>query len=136
LKRVSSTDKLGLTLCDGLSVSRSNYNEDGKLTAATYKIDLTDEKISRSKLQFETNEKTADYEEDETCIEENHLESEDKEVYIQDVAEGSLAAADGRLLQGDILLQVSKLYFLKTKFKCTIPQKLTHILGTHFSQII
>jgi hypothetical protein len=29
-------------------------------------------------------------------------------VYIQSVAEGSLAAADGRLFQGDILLQVSK----------------------------
>lgn len=101
-------DKLGLTLCDGLSVSRSNYNEDGKLTAVTDRINLTDDKIPRSKLQLQTSEKTTEFEEDKACVDENYLESEDKEVYIQSVAEGSLAAADGRLFQGDILLQVSK----------------------------
>ena len=94
-------DKLGLTLCDGLSVSRSNYNEDGKLTAVTDRINLTDDKIPRSKLQLETSEKNTEFEEDEACVDENYLESEDKEVYIQ-------SAADGRLFQGDILLQVSK----------------------------
>jgi hypothetical protein len=113
-------------------VSRSNYNEDGKLTAATERIDLADEKPPRSKPQFDTSEKTAEFEEDEACIDENDLEGQDKEVYIQAVAEGSLAAADGRLFQGDILLQVSKktfFFFLKQNLNLLYFQ--THKLATY-----
>ncbi len=35
---------------------------------------------------------------------------EDNEVYIQSIAPESLAAADGRLSQGDLLLQVNIIY--------------------------
>lgn len=98
---MNSTDKLGLTLCD--AVSRINYDENGKQAPAEVDTtsDITDKKAS-SKPYGETNDNAfSEYEEDE-----DNLESEDKEVYIQAIAEDSLAALDGRLLQGDVLLQV------------------------------
>lgn len=61
-----------------------------------------------SKLQIESSEpnplETGD---DEVCVDDNDLENEEKEVYIQNIADDSLAAADGRLCRGDTILQVN-----------------------------
>lgn len=102
---MNSTDKLGLTLCDGLPVSRINYDDTGKLAPAVDTSNFT-EKKTMNKIYVETNDNATECEEDEACVDEDNTESEDKEVYIQAIAEDSLAAADGRLLQGDVLLQV------------------------------
>ena len=80
LERVRPDDKLGLTLCDGLPVNRTRSDEEGG--------------------------KSSGASPDETRAPEEDQEEEDNEVYIQAIADESLAAADGRLSQGDILLQV------------------------------
>ncbi len=107
---------MGLTLCDGLPVDRTNYSVNSKLTPGAEGIDFTDEENPTLKLQFQPNENKTEVEED-TCVDENESENEEKEVYIQAIADDSLAAADGRLFQGDILLQVNLLNNSEKKFQ-------------------
>ena len=97
-------------MCDGLPVDRANYSVNSKLTSGAERIDFTDEENPTLKLQFQSRENNTEPEEDEACVDENDSENEEKEVYIQAIADDSLAAADGRLSQGDILLQVNAIY--------------------------
>lgn len=48
----------------------------------------------------------------DTSGEDGLAEQEEKEVYIQDIADGSLAASDGRLCLGDVIIQVYYLFEL------------------------
>lgn len=92
-----------MTLCDGLPVDLNN-----KMSPAIDKVDFTEDENLSSKLQIEPSENNSlEAEDDEACVDENDLENEEKEVYIQNIADDSLAAADGRLCRGDIILQVS-----------------------------
>lgn len=84
LQRVNADDKLGLTLCDGLPVKQTGRSN--AAAAAT-----GDESHGLKSPTSETR---------------SEEEAEENEVYIQAIAVNSLAAADGRLCQGDILLQV------------------------------
>ena len=49
-------------------------------------------------------------------------ENDDKDVYIQDIADDSLAASDARLCLGDVIIQVINIYH-RIKFKKILNQK-------------
>lgn len=103
MNRVHSNDKLGLTLCDDLPVDVNN-----KTSPTIDKRDFGEDENLPSKLQIESREHNPlETEDDQVCLDENDLENEEKEVYIQNIADDSLAAADGRLCTGDIILQVN-----------------------------
>ena len=82
---MNGDDKLGLTLCDGVPVSDVGDVDDDPATSTTAAAAAAAAAGGRGR--------------------------DDNEVYIQAIAVNSLAAADGRLCRGDILLQVFHLAF-------------------------
>ena len=97
MKRTFPNEKLGLTLCDGLPVNRTNSNSQTTADETGGKVE-EDKRLELScKSTVEETKKVVD------------TEDEFNEVFIQTIAIDSLAAADGRLFQGDILLQVTSI---------------------------
>lgn len=98
---------LGLVLCDGLPLGRTNDRNLMKLTPAIASaIPESLEEGQLSKQTFEFSENSGEIQSCGMFADENDLETEEKEVYIQHIASDSIAATDGRLSQGDVLLQV------------------------------
>ena len=89
LLRANADDKLGLTLCDGLPVNQSICCQQ----AATVGCEST------------TTPPVGD-DADTDRVRDDDADQDDQAVYIQDIQKDSLAAVDGRLRQGDIILQV------------------------------
>jgi hypothetical protein len=109
LKRTHPNEKLGLTLCDGLPVNRTNSN--GKTTANEAGVNVEEDQRlgSSSKAIPSAKEETA-----EKTKKAADAQDDFNEVFIQTIAADSLAAADGRLFQGDILLQVISISLAQT----------------------
>lgn len=106
MQRVNPDDKLGLTLCDGLPVNQQKQlqQQQTKTTCCqgTVIVNTSDPETSNKRVAPQTANSPATAE-DDASEPEDDVESE---VFIQEIQSDSLAAADGRLRQGDILLQV------------------------------
>ena len=103
VQRVNPDDKLGLTLCDGLPVNQPQHQQ-AEQEQQTEKTRCSREMVDAvSTSQVTDADADADADANRAAVASSGDESE---VYIQDIQKDSLAAIDGRLRQGDILLQV------------------------------
>lgn len=100
LERVRADDKLGLILCDGLPVNRTTADSSKSVNAASPERRGATEETAQVDVAVQQRPDADDVPDVE------EVDEEDSEVYIQAIAAESLAAADGRLSQGDLLLQV------------------------------
>ena len=96
LERINSDDKLGLTLCDDASAETSPEGAVKRQTPAVV-VASTAAAAAAPATQATPETRSA---------------PDDNEVYIQAIAENSLAAVDGRLCRGDTLLQVSVTFLI------------------------
>ena len=103
LERINSDDKLGLTLCDDASAETS---PEGAVKRQTPAVAVA------STASTAATTTTAAAAPATQATPETRSAPDDNEVYIQAIAENSLAAVDGRLCRGDTLLQVSVTFLI------------------------
>ena len=106
LERINSDDKLGLTLCDDASAETS---PEGAVKRQTPAVVVASTASTASTAATTTTAAAAPATQ---ATPETRSAPDDNEVYIQAIAENSLAAVDGRLCRGDTLLQVSVTFLI------------------------
>ena len=107
LERINSDDKLGLTLCDDASAETSPEGAVKRQTPAVVVASTASTAATTTTAAAAAAAAAATQATPET-----RSAPDDNEVYIQAIAENSLAAVDGRLCRGDTLLQVSVTFLI------------------------